>query len=242
MTLARTSWRVSLPLLALALSTPALAQSYGLGDQVLVVGAAAFRPVLGTTTGYYEFDGYTFGEGDYVAPLTLPDGAEVFMVCLNADDPDALSDVTATIEAVGLAEPGQDPGTAMVVGSNVATNFDTGFGSVCSTPFSYTFHTNGQLDGSGVENLAHRVAVSIVGNAGLGAVRVFWRRQVSPPPPTPTFGDVPAFDGAYAYIEALVASGITAGCGGGNYCPDAPLTRRQMAVFLAKALGLHWQS
>jgi hypothetical protein len=36
-----------------------------------------------------------------------------------------------------------------------------------------------------------------------------------------------------------VASGITAGCGGGNYCPDAP-TRRQMAIFLAKALGLHW--
>ena len=26
----------------------------------------------------------------------------------------------------------------------------------------------------------------------------------------------------------------------GNYCPDAPLTRGQMAVFLSKALGLHW--
>jgi hypothetical protein len=37
-----------------------------------------------------------------------------------------------------------------------------------------------------------------------------------------------------------VASGITAGCGGGNYCPDAPLTRGQMAVFLSKGLGLHF--
>ncbi len=53
---------------------------------------------------------------------------------------------------------------------------------------------------------------------------------------------MPASDGAYSFIEALVASGVTAGCGNGNYCPDAPLTRRQMAVFLSKALGLHWQN
>jgi S-layer homology domain len=63
---------------------------------------------------------------------------------------------------------------------------------------------------------------------------------VKPPPQEPTFGDVPASDPAFQHIEALVASGITAGCGGGNYCPNANLTRRQMAVFLSKALGLHW--
>ena len=40
-------------------------------------------------------------------------------------------------------------------------------------------------------------------------------------------------------VEALVASGIAAGWGGGNYCPDAPLTRGQMAVLLSKGLGLH---
>ena len=75
---------------------------------------------------------------------------------------------------------------------------------------------------------------------GLGAVRIAWRRQVSPPPQTATFEDVPTTDGAFAYVEALVASGITAGCGPAHFCPDAVLTRRQMAVFLAKALGLHW--
>jgi hypothetical protein len=71
-------------------------------------------------------------------------------------------------------------------------------------------------------------------------VEVDWRRTVSPAPGSPTFNDVPVSDPAFQFIEALVASGITAGCGGGNYCPDASLTRRQMAVFLAKALGLHW--
>ncbi len=46
---------------------------------------------------------------------------------------------------------------------------------------------------------------------------------------------------AFQHIEALAASGITAGCSATEYCPDAPLTRAQMAVFLAKALGLHWE-
>jgi hypothetical protein len=50
----------------------------------------------------------------------------------------------------------------------------------------------------------------------------------------------PPGDPGYDYIGALAASGITSGCGGGNFCPDSPLTRRQMAVFLTKALGLHW--
>jgi hypothetical protein len=67
-----------------------------------------------------------------------------------------------------------------------------------------------------------------------------WKRQVSPAPPFATFDDVPTSHPFHQFVEALVRSGITAGCGGGNYCPDAPLTRGQMAVFLAKALGLQW--
>jgi hypothetical protein len=62
--------------------------------------------------------------------------------------------------------------------------------------------------------------------------------EVSIAPPTPTFNDVPTTHPFFQFIEALAASGITTGCGNGNYCPDAPLTRGQMAVFLAKALGL----
>jgi hypothetical protein len=75
----------------------------------------------------------------------------------------------------------------------------------------------------------------------LAGVTIGYNLQVSPPPSNPTFGDVPLSDPAFQYIQALVASGVTAGCGGGNYCPDSPLTRRQMAVFLAKALGLQWR-
>jgi hypothetical protein len=76
----------------------------------------------------------------------------------------------------------------------------------------------------------------------LGYVEIWWRRSVSSPPPTPTFGDVPGSHQFYQFVEALASSGITGGCGGGNYCPDSPLTRGQMAVFLAMALGLHWSN
>ena len=72
-----------------------------------------------------------------------------------------------------------------------------------------------------------------------GAV-VGYKLQVSPAPASPTFADVPATDPAFAYIEALAASGVTAGCGSGNFCPDTVVTRKQMAVFLAKALGLYY--
>ncbi len=36
-------------------------------------------------------------------------------------------------------------------------------------------------------------------------------------------------------IAKLVAAGVTAGCGGGNYCPGFNVTRQQMAVFVLKA-------
>jgi Calcineurin-like phosphoesterase/S-layer homology domain len=52
------------------------------------------------------------------------------------------------------------------------------------------------------------------------------------------FGDVSTTYWAGAWIKQLVAEGITAGCGSGNYCPEAPVTRAQMAVFLVRTFGL----
>jgi len=43
-------------------------------------------------------------------------------------------------------------------------------------------------------------------------------------------------DGFDPWIEQFGLDGITAGCGGGNYCPGTPVTRDQMAVFLEKAM------
>ena len=52
------------------------------------------------------------------------------------------------------------------------------------------------------------------------------------------FGDVPPDYWAAAFVKQLVTEGITAGCGGGNYCPEQPVTRAQMAVFLVRTFSL----
>jgi uncharacterized repeat protein (TIGR03803 family) len=49
------------------------------------------------------------------------------------------------------------------------------------------------------------------------------------------FLDVPGADSFHDFVEAIVRAGITAGCGGGNYCRNNPVTRGQMAVFILKA-------
>jgi hypothetical protein len=51
------------------------------------------------------------------------------------------------------------------------------------------------------------------------------------------FGDVPTGSTFHTEISNLAASGITIGCGGGNYCPEDPVTRASMAGFLNRGLG-----
>ena len=60
-----------------------------------------------------------------------------------------------------------------------------------------------------------------------------------PPPCAGIFADVDCGGNPFAdWIEQLAAEQITAGCGHGNYCPDASNTRGEMAVFLTKAFQL----
>ena len=54
------------------------------------------------------------------------------------------------------------------------------------------------------------------------------------------FLDVPGSHPFHAYVEKLIRNGVTAGCSGGNYCPNNSVTRAQMAVFLLR--GEHGSS
>ena len=69
-------------------------------------------------------------------------------------------------------------------------------------------------------------------------LRAKYGSAYSPPAASGVFNDVPLGAFAVAWIEQLAAEGITAGCGGGNYCPKAPVNRDQMAVFLVRTFGL----
>ncbi len=102
--------------------------------------------------------------------------------------------------------------------------------------------TSVPVSGFNVDNLnySYVLRAELGANQSFRAVRVFYRKVVSPAPATATFTDVPTGDPRFRFVEALVKAGITSGCGGGQYCPDAAVTRGQMAVFLSVALGLFW--
>ena len=222
-----------------------LAQAYGNQDQVLTIGAAGFR-ARGSGDAHLDANGYLHGGADidYRAPLSLPEGAVVERICLYADDSDPAGFVSAYMLAAKLVGVAEDP-ALRIVGREVSSTSNIGYGYYCSEPFSYTVRSSMEYGDGTRDPVVHYVYVfpsySSQNALGFGGVRITWRRAVSPPPTSPTFNDVAIDDLALPYIEALAASRITVGCGDGTiYCPDANLTRRQMAVFLAKALGLQW--
>jgi hypothetical protein len=127
-------------------------------------------------------------------------------------------------------------------GANLAT-LSTGHGCTGAGSVTYNFDPPGLQ----IDNLTNSYAIQVdLASGGAGSTTAIYKfdvnymLQVSPAPATATFGDVPTSSPQFQFVEALVSAGITAGCGGGNYCPNNPVTRGQMAVFLAKALGLNW--
>lgn len=177
-------------------------------------------------------NGYRYissGPGGLIGVVDVPQGASILTLELEACDTSALGEVTVNLFRYSVG------GSVVLAGAATGFVATQGCGRYSITP--PTPET--------VDNVTYRYLVTAVnspgdGSTSIGAIRIFYQRQVSPAPGSATFNDVPTSDPAFQYIEALVASGITAGCGSGSYCPDAPLTRRQMAVFIAKALGLHW--
>jgi len=166
----------------------------------------------------------TTGSTQFEAPLRLPEGATVSYLemysCMNVAGEAVISSFRAlqTSGFSSVSGPNQTGGcgvTSTTISPVVIDNTTT----------SYTVEVDLTLDGPSLSLIAYRVG---------------YKLQVSPPPGTATFTDVPTTHLFYQYVEALAAAGITSGCGGGNFCPDAAVTRGQMAVFLSKALGLHW--
>lgn len=52
------------------------------------------------------------------------------------------------------------------------------------------------------------------------------------------FSDVPTNYWSATWIKQLAVEGITGGCGTNLYCPESPVTRAQMAVFLVRTFNL----
>lgn len=235
------AFAASMPGNLAAQQAPQPAPEWGTASRGLrTIGAAAFQPIQSDTTWAYNavtWQKYrTGGQLYFDAALTdLPSGALITGLELEACDTNPTLGVH-----VSLSRHSSPSGPGYTVGSTV----DTGGPFVPGCAFTGS-STNLEADGEIVDNFnwVYRLRVTLNAtddSTSLGAVRVFYRLRVSPSPAVATFNDVPTSHPFFQFVEALAASGITAGCGGGNFCPDAPLTRKQMAAFLSIALGLHF--
>jgi hypothetical protein len=178
----------------------------------------------------YHVSGDTFAD----VQLELPNGSNLNAVRWWGYD-DATADLTIILLKTCLPPFGAGP--------QVVTNIDTGESS--GTPGEVSGLINPPPETIDNEACTYWVRVRWDDSTPalqLYRVRAEWERQVSPAPAAATFNDVPTDHPFFQFVEALAASGITAGCNDAPpmYCPDAPLTRGQMAVFLAKGLGLQW--
>jgi len=165
--------------------------------------------------------------GFIAAPLRLPSGVTVLEMSVNLCAPGTGTLTAAIVDAHSVGDPIESLGSIVAGSSGCSEQFQAlGFDYDQNQyhPLNIVIHWDGPMDGS----------------LKFNNVSVSYRLRVSPAPDAATFADVPTGHPFFQFVEALAASGITAGCGNGNFCPDQPLTRGQMAVFLSKALGLHW--
>ncbi len=220
---------------------PASPDFYGLYTSYTNLGPKTFggREDL---AGSWQFDGGAEGccvnlsrKGTEVfadATLEIPEGVDLQFVRYWAYDTNASFDMDFYLFESCWPSYGAGPTTI----TNLVSVSTSGSSGAQSNFGSLTNYTVNNRDC----NLTQRVAFRATTGLTLQKFRYQWQRQVSPAPAVASFTDVPTNYWAFQYIEALKASGITGGVTPTTYQPESPVTRAQMAVFLAKALGLYW--
>lgn len=175
---------------------------------------------------------FTAGDVFADAQVVLPSGAiwESTRFWLN----DAVaSDINVFLfqSCLPVAGPGVPVATILGTAATTATPGDVSF--VVTVAPATTINNNGCIYWERTN----------FGGAGtiLRKSRTQYKLQVSPAPAVATFpSDVPTTNPFFRFVEAMAASGLTGGCGPGAFCPDSPVTRGQLSVFLSVALGLHF--
>jgi hypothetical protein len=238
---------------AVSVPSPVPAGAFGGDVQVHVIPITDFVPAQSGYAFQAAYGSYLVASTpvpqSWFAPLGLPPGAAIEEIRVLVQDDDAAEDIRARLAGHARAIDGSgDCDLAFFLSFwNETSAGISGHGVIVlqdDEPFlvrSQAFFPPGVCT---TENyLWFSIDLELRSSSqAVSGVAVRWRRTVTPAPVVATFGDVPTSHTFFQFVEALAASGITAGCGGGNFCPDNPLTRGQMAVFLAKALGLHWPS
>jgi hypothetical protein len=217
-----------------------VAADFGTGTNILQIPAAAFASRNTSGTIEYSGSGYvtqTGGLSDSMwAPIFLPTGASISWLDLYSYDADAASNITATIRMwTGYGTAAPPTFTDLITTASAGSS---GYQYTSGWVLPAHIVNNDVRYGSGAQYSV--VITTVPGNTNLRwkAVDIWWSRAIAPAPATASFTDVPTTAQFFREVEALAASGITQGCTATTFCPDATVTRRQMAAFLARAMGL----
>jgi len=245
--------------LPLGESRPIDPMQYGGNTAFMVIPVSRFQPFTSNFSVTTASDGvYKRALGDngliLEAPLELQPGTEVQQVCTFWHDTDATND--GGFEGLAAVSANELPSDNTTIPNGQAFSITgvTPTGApgyvVSCQQLNPTFTVRSIADLDDADALAHAVAYSFVvivdfspqADVSFGGAGIFFRRLITPTPATDFFDDVPVGHQQHQYVEALRISAITSGCSVSPplYCPDAPLTRGQMAVFLSRIVGLWW--
>lgn len=200
------------------------------------IGATKFTGRFNPASPNLDYEQFQFysGLGEYYAQVTVDPGNAITHFSCHFND----SHATDNIQFRWL---------------RFRTDFDSGTSSGTVLDSFVSSGTpgvaSGFLDPGGEETMhiydpiqddliQHYLSVTVTPNVSFAGCYAFFRRQVAPSPATATFSDVPTSHPFFRFVEALASTGVTAGCGGGLYCVNAAVTRGELAVFLAVALGM----
>jgi hypothetical protein len=220
-------------------STP---NAFGLGNQLLEMPATLFAhsniagSVLVYDSGYFFNNPASATPRRFFAAIPLPGGSRIFQIECHVGDSSAANNVTLTYQRWGFDTNADTPVTDF---SRIwATSGAAGYQDVYFLPNE----ADGTIvHGEGSTRYTYYLTVDVASDTSFRGCQIGWRRLVSPEPATASFpNDVPTNHPYFRFVEALVAAGVTSGCAPQAYCPNQPVTRGEMAVFLAAALGLHF--
>jgi hypothetical protein len=123
-----------------------------------------------------------------------------------------------------------------LLGANDAVNANAGLGPL--SPQGGPTNTHALLPGSPAIDTALLLPCTPTDQRGMPRPQLAGCDKGAFEFTPPLFADVPADDIFRGAMEALLVNGITSGCGAAPliYCPDDPVTRGQLAVFLLKVL------
>jgi hypothetical protein len=198
--------------------------------------AATFTPADSSTT-WSGFEGWVYrtgGDNIFSANVDLPTGAKVWNIYATVFDTSATGDIWVWFNVCPADNAAEC--TVYPQDNSLRSSGSPGFARLYSSL---------SVQNITVDNLnkSYYVLVQLADptlSNSFRSVQVCYVLQISPAPSTPTFTDVPASHLLFQYIEALAASGITTGYDDDTFRPSQYITRGQMAVFLSRALGLHW--